>query len=118
MMRKILPPLVAALAISAAPAFGQATDGAVIANRPPPDSPTQSAPQTRDGYVFAPGYYAWRNDDYVWVDGRYERARPGYRYQSPRWVEENGRYRFIDEAWIHDEDHTYGRNMNETSRTR
>jgi WXXGXW repeat (2 copies) len=118
MVRKILPPLLAALAFCAAPTFAQFTESATITDRAPPDMPPQSAPAEREGYVWAPGYYAWRNNDYVWVDGRYERARPGYRYESPRWVEENGRYRYVDESWIFDEDRTYGRQMNETSRTR
>jgi hypothetical protein len=118
MNRKLLPSLAAALAICASPAFAQISDTAIFANKAPPQSPIDTPNQTREGYVWAPGYYAWRNNDYVWVDGRWESARPGYRYVAPRWVEEGGRYRFVDESWIVDEDRTYGRNMNETGRTR
>ena len=117
MLKKLLP-LAAALAISASPAFAQISDGAIIANKAPPQSPIDTPNQTREGFVWAAPYYAWRNNDYVLMEGRWLPARPGYRDVAPRWVEENGRYRFVDESWVFDEDRTYGRSTNETSRTR
>lgn len=102
MLKKLLPPVAAALVLCSAAAVAQISDGAIIANRAPPQSPVDTANQTREGYVWAPGYYAWRNNDYLWTEGRWELERPGHRYIAPRWVEEGGRYRFTEENWVPD----------------
>ena len=113
---KLLAPLAAALGIiAAAPALAQS--GLVIETAPPAPI-VEATPAPRDGYVWAPGYYAYRDRQYVWTPGRWERSRPGYRYVAPAWVEEAGKWRYTDEQWIVDEDKTYGRNANETARTR
>jgi hypothetical protein len=118
MLRKLLPPLAAALLLGGAPAFAQISDGAIIANKAPPQSPVDTPNQTREGYLWAPGYYTWRNDDYVWVEGRWERERPGYRYVAPRWVEYDGRYRFVEESWAVDGNRTDGNRNDDSSRGR
>ncbi|HUP97746.1 MAG TPA: YXWGXW repeat-containing protein [Usitatibacter sp.] len=106
----------AAAGILSAPAFAQG--GAVVVETAPPSAIVEATPAPREGYTWAPGYYAYRDKQYVWTPGRWERARSGYRYVAPTWVEESGKWRYTDEQWIVDEDKTYGRNANETARTR
>jgi hypothetical protein len=115
MKRKLLAPVVAALGIAAVPAIAQT--GFVIESAPPA-AIVEATPAPREGFVWAPGYYAYRDRQYVWTPGRWERARPGYRYVAPTWVEEGGKWRYTDEQWIVDEDKTYGRNATETGKTR
>jgi YXWGXW repeat-containing protein len=116
MSKRVLPPLLAAFAITALPAFAQT--GVIIVETAPPAAIVEVTPAPREGYVWAPGFYTYRDSKYAWVDGHWERARPGYRYVAPRWVEEAGKWRYTDEQWVVDEDKTYGRNANEVNRTR
>ena len=116
MLKKLLPPLLAALGFSTLPAIGQGA--VVVIETAPPTALVEAIPAPREGYVWAPGYYAYRDKQYVWTAGRWERVRPGYRYVAPRWVEEGGRWHYTDEQWIVDEDKTYGRNANKIARTR
>jgi hypothetical protein len=53
---------------------------------PPPAPVVEYAPPPRYGYVWAPGYWAWRHDRHVWVRGHWIVARPGYYWVSDRWV--------------------------------
>lgn len=109
MIRKLLPALAAAIAFTAFPAASQVAS-APTTEVAPPASPAEATPAPREGYVWAPGYYVWRDHDYTWVGGHWERAREGYRYVAPTWVQDNGHWRFTEEQWVQDEDHTYGRN--------
>jgi hypothetical protein len=67
---------------------------------PPPPRPAEAAPAARAGYVWAPGYYAFRGGNFVWVNGDYINARPGYLWVADRWEEDRGRYRFIPGRWV------------------
>ena len=64
----------------------------VYVNVGPPPERFEAVPEQRRGYVWAPGYWDWRNNRHVWVKGSSVRERHGYEYQPHRWVENNGRW--------------------------
>jgi hypothetical protein len=60
----------------------------------PPPPIYEAVPMLPQGYVWAPGYWAWNNDSHVWVRGRSIMQRPGYRWEPDRWEQRgNGYYR-------------------------
>lgn len=65
----------------------------------PPAPRVVVAPPPRHGYIWAPGYWAYRGHHHVWVDGRYIRERPGQRWVEDRWVPHEGRYRYEPGHW-------------------
>ena len=71
-------------------------------NRAPPPPRVERRPGPRPGYVWGPGYWAWRprRRNYVWRRGHWERDRPGFRYQSPRWVLHSGNWVFMPGGWV------------------
>ena len=71
----------------------------------PPAPRVERIPPPRVGYVWTPGYWAWRSNRHVWVGGIYVRNRPGYIYEQPRWVQGNGGWHQQGGNWIkHDGD--------------
>ena len=96
MIRKVLLAtlLVASFGANVAPA-----SAAVYVRVAPPEPRVEVVPPPRHGYVWAPGYWNWRNNQHVWVGGRWVRERPGYAYNSPRWVEHEGRWRMEQGRW-------------------
>lgn len=81
----------AALLIGAATAPAHAQVNVNI-NLAPPAPRYEVAPTIRQGYVWAPGYWAWQGQEYRWVTGRQIAYRPGYRWVADHW-EEGNRYR-------------------------
>jgi hypothetical protein len=65
----------------------------------PPTAPAEAQPPGRPGYVWAPGYYAYRGTNYVWIRGEFIAARPGYIWVADRWEEDRGRYRYHPGHW-------------------
>jgi hypothetical protein len=65
----------------------------------PPAPRVVVAPPPRHGYVWAPGYWAYRGHHHVWVDGRFIRERPGQHWVEDRWVPHEGRYRYEPGHW-------------------
>lgn len=61
--------------VASGTAFAQISFNIVIA---PPASMHEVVPMMQPGYVWAPGYWAWRNDRHVWVRGRAMLQRPGH----------------------------------------
>ena len=72
----------------------------------PPAPRYERVPDSRRGYVWAPGYWNWNGNrnKHVWVAGHWIRARPGYAYQAPAWVERDGRHHFQASRWDRDGD--------------
>jgi hypothetical protein len=56
------------------------------------------APHT--GWVWEPGYYAWRENRHVWVAGEWVAPRPGYRWEPHVWVKEGAGWRLRAGEWI------------------
>lgn len=64
----------------------------VYINVPPPELRHEVVPSARAGYVWAPGYWNWRNNRHVWTKGHWERERRGFYYHPNRWTERDGRW--------------------------
>ncbi len=62
----------------------------VYITMPPPPVRYEVVPTPRPGYVWAPGYWNWRNNRHAWVKGHWERERSGYYYHPHRWVQHDG----------------------------
>jgi YXWGXW repeat-containing protein len=81
------------------PGVANAQYSAIVSVAPP--APLQErAPAPREGFVWAPGHYEWRNSQYVWIPGRWLEARSGYEYREPRWVQRaNGEWYMVGNNW-------------------
>ena len=75
----------------------------VYADAPPPPLPVYDQPPIPDeGYIWAPGYWAWDGDeeDYYWVPGTWvEPPEPGLLWTPGYWAYQGDRYGFIDGYW-------------------
>jgi hypothetical protein len=97
MNKLILGSLVAAtLAASALPAAARTE---VFVNVAPPPLRYEVVPAPRAGWIWTPGYWAWRGHRHAWVEGHWVRHRPGYAYAPASWVERNGRWAYYAPAW-------------------
>jgi hypothetical protein len=65
----------------------------------PPEPRIIAEPPPRAGYVWAPGYWAYRGHHHVWVDGHWMRERRGYHWVADRWTPHEGRYRYEAGHW-------------------
>jgi len=83
-----------------APAVAQAQITAIVRVAPPPPV-EELTPDARPGYIWAPGYYEWRDDRYVWRRGHWMAERSGYEYREPRWVQRgNGEWYLVGGDWV------------------
>ena len=81
---------------------------AVVAEVAPPAIVHERIPPPREGFVWAPGHYEWRNGNYVWVSGYWIRERPGFEWEEARWVRRpDGSWRFIAGHWVERDDFAY-----------
>src|ERR1700733_272812 len=65
----------------------------------PPAPRVEVVPGPRPGYVWAPGYWEYRDRAHVWVPGRWVGERRGYHWvpdrweqRGPHWHHERGRW--------------------------
>ena len=67
----------------------------------PPPLPVYEQPLCPEqGWMWAPGYWAWGDDGYYWVPGQWVPApRAGALWTPPWWGWEDGHYRFHDGYW-------------------
>jgi hypothetical protein len=70
----------------------------------PPPMRYEAVPAPRNGQVWAPGYWDWRNNSHVWHAGNWERDRPGHHYQPTQWQERDGRWHREPSRWDRDGD--------------
>lgn len=84
------------------PRDGRAEDDDGYIRVAPPEPRIERNPRPRPGYVWAPGYWAWKGDRHEWVRGKFVRARPGYVYVSPEWVEAGGLWVLEAGRWARD----------------
>ena len=71
------------------------------------DPPSRRAEhhEAREGYVWVPGVWQWKNNKHHWVEGRYVKERKGYRYEKDRWVmHDNNKWTMQRGGWSHDTD--------------
>jgi len=53
----------------------------------PPVPRVEVVPAPRAGFVWAPGFWEWRDGRHVWVGGRWIGERPGFHWAPDRWVQ-------------------------------
>jgi hypothetical protein len=98
-MRKRLGFLIACGVICAAaiPSADARVD--VWLNVAPPPPRAEVVPPPRHGYVWAPGYWAWRHRRHVWIGGHWEHLHRGRHWVPDHWDNVAGRYHFIPGHW-------------------
>lgn len=65
----------------------------------PPPLRFESIPASRDGYLWAPGYWNWDGSRHVWSAGHWERVRRDEDYVRPEWRQENGKWHLVQGGW-------------------
>src|SRR5436853_441057 len=101
-MKKMI--IAAAFALVAAPAFANMANKVVIDQPPPPPYAEEGTAHQKEGFVWAPGYWAYNGSKHEWKKGHFVAERKGYKYVSPRWAEENGKWTLYPEQWVKNED--------------
>jgi hypothetical protein len=96
--RKILVSALLASSIGIIPAVASADVG-IFLDVAPPAPRYEVVPAPRAGYIWAPGYWDWRNGRHVWVRGHWERERRGYYYHPQRWEQRDGRWTLERGRW-------------------
>jgi hypothetical protein len=98
-MRKLLlATLLLAATASVAPTVSLAAVSIDIDVAPPP-ARLEVVPGPRPGFVWAPGYWAWRGHEHAWVGGRWVRERRGYHWVRDTWVGDGPHYHFVRGHW-------------------
>lgn len=91
--------ILAALAVSSIGVIPLAANAAVYVDIAPPAPRHEVIPAERHGYVWAPGYWDYRNGRYVWIKGHYVRERHGMYWHPNRWVQHDGRWTMEGGRW-------------------
>ena len=65
----------------------------------PPEPRVEGIPPPRVGYVWAPGYWAWRNGAHVWVGGHWVGERRGYHWVPDRWEQVGPHWHYWRGHW-------------------
>jgi hypothetical protein len=84
MSRRLILPVLCALAVALAAASGFARVGVVVGFAPPAPVVEAVPPPPAPGYVWQPGYWSWNGVQYVWVPGAYFVAPLRKRGVGPR----------------------------------
>ena len=79
-----------------APAMASAAVDIIVA---PPAPRVEVVPPPRAGYVWAPGYWAWRGHEHVWVSGRWLAERHGYHWVPDRWEQRGDHWHYYHGYW-------------------
>jgi hypothetical protein len=65
----------------------------------PPPLRVEAVPEPRVGFVWAPGYWAWRGNAHVWVPGRYIRERRGFHWVPAHWDQVGPHWHHVPGHW-------------------
>jgi hypothetical protein len=65
----------------------------------PPPPRYEVVPAPRAGFIWAPGFWEWRNGRHYWARGHWERERHGYYWHPSRWEQRDGRWAFERGGW-------------------
>jgi hypothetical protein len=70
----------------------------------PPPPPGKDVDANRDnwkdGFVWVPPYWDWKNYQWVWVKGRWEKLQTGKKLQPGHWEQKGDKWQWIADAWI------------------
>ncbi|HEY3732132.1 MAG TPA: YXWGXW repeat-containing protein [Steroidobacteraceae bacterium] len=94
--------LLATLCLTAAASLAPAVSSAgvnVDIDVAPPAPRVEVVPAARPGWVWAPGYWAWRGREHVWVGGRWVHERRGYHWVPDAWVARGPHYHYVRGHW-------------------
>ena len=73
----------------------------VIVQAAPPAPIYEAVPAPRQGYIWAPGHYAWDNGRYIWRGGEWMASRPGYAWQAAHWEQRgDGSWYLVGGNWV------------------
>lgn len=97
--RALLAAVLMASALYSASSSAQITFNISLA---PPSPVYEAVPVVPQGYVWAPGYWAWNNDHHVWIHGRPIVQRVGYRWVPDNWERRDQRYYRQPGRWERD----------------
>lgn len=93
----------AALAFGTAPmmpAFSMAkTEVRLVVGNPPPPPKFETTPPSREGQLWASGYWDWDGERHQWVGGHWLSTRPGQRYRQAEWVRDSANWRLKRGGW-------------------
>jgi hypothetical protein len=97
--------LLAALVASSISAISAPASAAVgiYLDVAPPAPRYEVVPASRVGFVWAPGYWDWRNGRHVWVRGHWVRERRGMYWHPDRWEQLDGRWTLQRGSWNREE---------------
>jgi hypothetical protein len=79
--------LILTLAAASTLSLGAMAQGVVSVQVAPPPPIVESVPAPREGFVWSPGHYVFRDGAHVWVSGEWIENRPGYAWAPPHWVQ-------------------------------
>jgi hypothetical protein len=65
----------------------------------PPAPRVEVLPPPRAGFVWAPGYWAWRNGAHVWIGGHWIAERRGYHWVPDRWEQVGPHWHYWRGHW-------------------
>jgi hypothetical protein len=65
----------------------------------PPPVRVEVVPPARVGYVWAPGYWEWRDHAHVWIPGRWMGERRGYHWVPDRWEQRGPHWHHEPGRW-------------------
>ena len=94
----LLATLLTAAAACAAPSLS--LGGVVVdVDVAPPAPRVEVVPAARPGFVWAPGYWAWRGHEHAWVRGHWIRERAGFHWVPDGWVAAGHRWHYVPGHW-------------------
>jgi hypothetical protein len=104
-IRKTIVCACALLALDSAPALAR-TNFNIDINMSPPPARREYVPETRPGYVWAPGYWYWEKGRHNWMKGHWIKERRGYYRVPERWERHGKKWRLRPAHWArgHDRD--------------
>jgi hypothetical protein len=71
----------------------------IITNIAPPPPRAENIGHPRDGYVWAPGHWAWSGHEYRWISGSWVVERGRARWIADQWEPTGTQWRFVPGHW-------------------
>jgi len=97
-VKALIATLIVAASAIALPAVSMA--GVLIdVDIAPPVARVEVMPPPRIGYVWAPGFWEWRDGAHVWVGGHWIGERRGYHWVSDHWDQVGPRWHHTRGHW-------------------
>ena len=82
------------------PVYGYPNETVIVQSAPPAPL-AEAVPPPREGYLWAPGHYAWDHGRYLWHSGEWIASRPGFAWQAAHWDQRNdGSWYLVGGSWV------------------